>query len=92
MKIDFDPAKRLATLQGRGLDMARAEEILSGTGITFLDERQSYGEDRLVTIGLLDGRMVVLVWTRREEIHRIISLRKANGREQALYGPRLDRP
>jgi uncharacterized DUF497 family protein len=34
---------------------------------------------------------VVLIWTKRNDIHRIISLRKANGREQALYGPRLGR-
>jgi uncharacterized DUF497 family protein len=91
MTIDFDPAKRLATLEARGLDMARAGEILNGPTITFLDERRLYGEERLITIGLLDERMVVLVWTQRDEIPRIISLRKANGREQALHAPRLGR-
>jgi uncharacterized DUF497 family protein len=34
--------------------------------------------------------MVVVVWTTRGALRRIISLRKANDREQALYGPRLD--
>lgn len=33
----------------------------------------------------LDGRMVVMVWTLRGEARRIISLRKANEREQARY-------
>ncbi len=89
MKIDFDPEKRFRTLQTRGLDMARAAEILEGPAISFLDERQSYGEERIITFGLLENPIVVLVWTRRGDVHRIISLRKANGREQAAYGPRL---
>ena len=92
MQIDFDPAKRNWTLENRGLDMARAQEIFDGIGFSFQDIRFPYGEQRFVRIGYLDARMVVLIWTKREEIVRIISLRKANAREQALYGPRLDRP
>jgi uncharacterized DUF497 family protein len=92
MKIDFDLGKRLLTLETRGLDMARAEEILNGRAITFQDARRDYGEERFITIGLLDDRMVVLVWTQRGDVQRIISLRKANGREKALYGARLGRP
>lgn len=43
-----------------------------------LDERQDYGEDRWIGLGLLDGRVVVVVYTRPdEETIRIISLRKA---------------
>jgi uncharacterized DUF497 family protein len=40
--------------------------------------------------GRLDGRMVVTVWIPRGAARRIVSLRKANEREQALYGDRLD--
>ncbi len=89
MQIEFDQAKRNWTLEARGLDMGRAAEVFAGIGITFRDARTDYGELRLVRIGYLDGRMVVLVWTKRGDVLRIISLRKANGREQALYGPRM---
>ncbi len=89
MQIDFDPAKRNWTLEARGLDMGRAQEVFDGIGISFRDERLNYGEERLVRIGYLDDRMVVLVWTKRGDVFRIISLRKANGREQALYRPRM---
>ena len=41
------------------------------------DLRANYHEDRYLTIGSLDGRMVVMVWTPRGEARRIISLRKA---------------
>lgn len=89
MPIEFDPDKREATLVHRGLDMAEAGAVLAGPCFTVSDLRQDYGEDRFITVGLLDGRMVVLVWTWRGTARRIISMRKANEREQALYSNRL---
>lgn len=90
MGIEFDPVKRWTTLDRRGLDMARADEIFDGSVITVLDQRMDYGEPRFISVGRLDGRIVVLVWTPRGADRRVISLRKANEREQAAYGPRLD--
>jgi len=90
MEIEFDPAKRQATLDHRGLDMARAGEVFDGATLTIEDDRADYGEPRFITIGKLEGRMVVLVWTPRAAARRIISMRKANDREQKAYGHRLD--
>lgn len=98
MKISFDSAKRIATLQNRGLDMSRAGEAICGASLTVEDRRRDYGETRFITIGFLDQRMVVIVWTARGEGRgevqgeqcRVISIRKANDREQALYGPRFE--
>ena len=89
MPIEFDTAKRTATLEARGLDMARAHEVFAGATLTVEDDRQDYGEDRFITIGFLDATMVVLVWTPRDGAHRVISMRKANERERTLYGPRF---
>lgn len=89
MTIAFDPAKRDLTLQERGLDMARMGEVFDGPTLTVPDDRFDYGEPRFITIGWLDERMVVTVWTPRGETRRIISLRKANEREQKTYGPRF---
>ena len=89
MKVEFDAAKRDGTLEQRGLDMARAGEVLDGATLTIEDDRMDYGETRYITIGFLDERMVVLVWTPRGDVHRIISMRKANDREKAIYEPRF---
>lgn len=89
MEIEFDDAKRAATLETRGLDMARAGDVFAGESLTVRDDRQDYGEDRFLTVGFLDGEMVVLVWTPRRNAQRIISMRKANERERRLYGARL---
>ena len=89
MPIEFDTTKRATTLATRGLDMARAEEVLAGATLTVEDDRLDYGEERFITIGFLDGAMVILVWTPRDGTHRIISMRQANERERTLYGPRF---
>ena len=89
MEIDYPPPKRDATLAERGLDMVRAAEIFDGATLTVVDDRKDYGETRQITIGFLDERMVVMVWTQRGETRRIISLRKANEREQTAYASRF---
>lgn len=88
--IEYDPAKHAATLTERGLDMARAGEVFDLPHLSFQDIRYDYGEDRWVTIGYLDDRMIVMAWTLRTGALRVISMRKANDREKARYGPRLD--
>lgn len=89
LQIEFDTDKREKTLAERGLDFARAGEVFAGVSVTVQDARQNYGEARYVTVGIIDGRSVVLVWTPRGEARRIISMRKANEREIAQYGPTL---
>ncbi|TXN68771.1 BrnT family toxin [Methylobacterium sp. WL6] len=88
MEITFDPAKRLVTLRERGLDFARTPEVFAAAVTTFRDERMDYREARSITVGMLDGRMVVGVWTERDHTRRMISMRKANDREQARYRER----
>ena len=90
MQINYDPDKRATTLLHRGLDMADAAIVFGGPCVTLRDIRYDYGEDRLFTLGLFLGRMVVLVWTWRGTTRRIISMRKANEREQSLYRNQLD--
>ncbi len=89
MQIEYDPDKRQQTMADRGLDFARAVEVFAGRHFTAEDFREDYSEPRFITVGLLDSRMVVLVWTPRGEARRIISMRKANEREQTRYAHKL---
>lgn len=43
-----------------------------------------------ITVGVLDARLVVVIWTPRGEVRRIISMRKANDREKSFYAQYLD--
>lgn len=85
MRIEFDIEKRQLTLERRGLDFARASEVFDGAEFTWIDDRIDYGEVRYNSFGLLDGRLVAITWTPRNDARRIISMRKANDREQAHY-------
>ena len=89
MKITFDPAKRLAALNERGLDFADAAFVYAGPTITVQDTRRDYGEPRYQTVGFLSDRMVMVVWTPRDEARHIISMRKCNDREKAIYQKRF---
>lgn len=90
MKITFDPAKRAATWQLRGLDFADAPLVFDGPSLQVEDDREDYGERRIQTIGWLEERMVMVVWTLREdEARHIISMRHCNRSERTRYGPRI---
>ena len=90
MNLEFDHDKRDKTLLERGLDFARAAEVFEGVYFTGRDERFEYEEERFIAIGKLDASLVVLVWTPRGKVRRIISMRKANDREKAFYKSRLE--
>ncbi len=90
MEIGYDPEKRAKTLAERGLDFEDAVHVFAGTTIDLLDDRKDYGETRWVTYGLLKGRIVALVWTPRGKKRHIISMRKANDREQKAYQDELE--
>jgi len=85
MIIEFDSAKREKTLLERGLDFADSGKVFDGLHFVARDARFDYGEKRFITVGTLDGRVVVIVWTPREDARRIISMRYANDREISRY-------
>ncbi len=92
MKLTWDEEKRRKTLEERGLDFADAGNVIEGTSLTFPDDRKEYGENRFITVGFMDHRMIVVVHTRRGDETRIISMRKANEREIERYRKHLERP
>jgi uncharacterized protein len=89
VRITFDPAKRAATLDERGLDFADAAEVFDGITAEVEDMRKDYGETRIICFGLLRGRPGQVVYAPRDAGRHIISMRKANAREKARLAPIL---
>ncbi len=85
LMITFDELKRQTNIKAHGLDFVGCEAIWDEFTITREDQRHAYGEKRLVTFGLLSGEVVVLVYTERDEMPHIISLRKAEKYETHYY-------
>jgi uncharacterized DUF497 family protein len=89
MRCEWDDAKSETNLQKHGLSFEDASIVFSGPCVTFEDTRFDYGEQRFITLGALAGRIVVIAHALREDATRIISMRKANKREQKIYQKRL---
>jgi uncharacterized protein len=88
LRITFGPAKRDWTLAERGLDFESAALVFAGDTLDAEDVRADYGERRIITVGYLRGRMVIVIWTPRGEARHVISMRKADGRERRRFGQR----
>jgi uncharacterized DUF497 family protein len=87
--IVWEDAKNRANRERHGLAFEDVWLVFESPTVTFVDDRRDYGEIRYVTLGLLAGRVVVVVHTPRGDTTRIISMRKANEREKAIYRQRL---
>ena len=86
MRFTWNAKKYRTNLRDHGLDFADAWQVFRAPMLTRLDTRENYGEDRWIGLGLLDGRVVVVVFTERgEDVIRIISLRKATTYERLQY-------
>ena len=81
----WDEPKRRKNIKAHGLDFEGAEAIWDNFAITREDTRESYGERRLVTFGLLNGEAVVLVHVDRDDQVHVISLRRAEKYEARYY-------
>jgi uncharacterized DUF497 family protein len=85
MELEWDEEKRQDALSRRDLDFADVVNFDFATAHTVEDRRRDYGEPRFIATGYLHGRLCVLCWTPRGNRMRVISLRKANDREQEAY-------
>ena len=87
MEIEYDPAKDEANRRRRGLPFDLAIEVLRNTVVVFEDDRRDYRERRMIAFGAIAGRLHVCVYTMRGEVYRVISLRRANGKEVGRWQP-----
>ena len=85
MKITFDPNKREKTLEERGLDFLDASLVFDGEIFEFEDIREDYQEKRIIAVGHLVRRMVIVGYVKRGNTKHIFSMRKANAREIKKY-------
>ncbi|MCK3655655.1 hypothetical protein A4G19_07790 [Pasteurellaceae bacterium Macca] len=85
MQIEYDETKNQRNIQERGLPFSMVREFEFDTAFIKQDRRQEYAEVRYQALGFIQQRLYVLVFCLRNTRLRIISFRKANQREIALY-------
>lgn len=86
MQFEWDEKKNEINMAKHGFDFADAHQVFCSPMVVELDERYDYGEERWIGTGMLQGRIVVIVYTEsNSQMTRIISLRKAISHERKHY-------
>jgi uncharacterized DUF497 family protein len=86
VSFEFDPTKARANLRKHGVSFAHAEQALRDSMAFTIEDPDSRGEQRFVTLGMdALGRVLVVIHTQREERTRVISARKASPGEADRY-------
>ena len=85
MQLEWDESKRLTNIRKHAIDFVGLEELFEGDVVTNEDTRAEYGEQRYLTIGMLNRRVIVVAHTERGDLTRIISARKATQYEEKEY-------
>jgi uncharacterized DUF497 family protein len=85
--IEWHQAKAQAnfTLHGVRFDLAKTV-FKDPFAVELVDDREDYGKERFVIIGMAEGDVLLLVaYTERDECIRIISARRATQNEEDNY-------
>jgi uncharacterized DUF497 family protein len=85
MEFEWDEAKSARTRQERGFDFTTAARIFEGPVVEWQDRRRDWGEDRIVAVGVVDGRFLTVIYTQRSERRRIISARVSRKTEKERW-------
>ena len=85
MNYEWNPNKARSNYKKHGVRFADAVGVFEDeNAITIQDENER--EDRFITIGMdFLSRVLVVVYTFRDIVIRIISARKATARERKMY-------
>jgi uncharacterized DUF497 family protein len=84
---DWDAEKAAVNLRKHGVDFADAATALSDERALTVPDPSAVAEERFVSMGMdALGRILVMVYTWREDDVRLISARKATASERREYG------
>jgi uncharacterized protein len=85
MNIAFDPKKDAINQIAHGISLELAAQLDWDTLQSKPDTRRDYGELRNIGYAIMDSRLYCVVYVDRDDVRRVISLRKANDREVTKY-------
>jgi uncharacterized DUF497 family protein len=85
-EFEWDRAKAAANLAKHGVSFEQARQAFDDPfAIDFVDDREDYGDSRLILFGMVENRLLVVAHTLRGDKVRIISAREAEPHERRKY-------
>ena len=91
MDFEWDEDKRRSIIRQRGVDILYAALIFEGDVLTRVDDRQDYGEERWISLGLVAGEPFTVVHTERRGVIRLITAWKGGRHDLETYQAGLAR-
>jgi uncharacterized protein len=85
MEIEFDHQKNAINIAKHGFPLSLAGELLWDQAITWVDERYDYDELRMIALAPDTSILFHVSFVERNEVTRVISLRRATKKEALLY-------
>jgi len=86
MGVTWDPRKARANLLKHGVRLSDAEGVLFDPNAVAQEDPSAEREQRFVSVGMdFVGRVLVVVYTYREDDLRLISARRATRKERRQY-------
>ncbi len=88
MEFEWDEAKRAETYRKHGIDFLEAALIFENDVLEKEDTRRDYGEKRMIALGMVDGEVYTVVYTKRDSVYRLITAWKGSGNDRKRYESR----
>lgn len=89
MLFEWDEVKRQRIIAERGVDLLHAALIFEGVILTRRDDRHDYGEERMISLGMVENECFVVVHTQRGDIMRLITAWRGGRYDQDIYQARI---
>ena len=83
LEFEWNSEKSILNLAKHGLDFEDASQIFYGSILVRRSDRNN--EERWIAIGSLENKLIAVVFTRRADVVRIISARRARRNEERAY-------
>lgn len=75
-RFTWDPKKDEANYQKHGVDFMFAQAVFEGPVLIGPSDQITHGEERWTALGMANDQLLMVVFTMRESVVRIISARK----------------
>ena len=86
IKFEWNKSKAKDNYAKHGVSFELAKNVFKDPfGLEFLDDRQDYGEQCFVIVGMVDGQVLYVAYTERKDVITIVSARRATKHEQKAY-------
>ncbi len=85
MDFVWDETKRAEIYRKHGVDLLEAALIFENEVLEKEDTRRDYGEKRMIALGMVDGEIYSVVYTKRDEVYRLITAWKGGQNDREAY-------